>query len=152
MEVVQKPIFCKQSIWRCVVEHMWVVLDSSRGWGICTWSSGNIILPSNSACPTPTMMIDIGSLAACDKHKNQEVNPKYQERKGQRWNTYQHTYRYSKHSDCLRQVIRFGYCCNHIYWWSDDPHRAPNDNMGILGLRWNIITWACVHVGLTHIK
>lgn len=35
-----------------------------------------VIVPSNSAWPTPTMMMDIGSLAACEEIKLWEKNNK----------------------------------------------------------------------------
>lgn len=44
-----------------------------RGAYLSVWKMKNFTVPSNSAWPTPTMMMDMGSLAACRETNNKQI-------------------------------------------------------------------------------
>lgn len=44
-----------------------------RGAYLSVWKMKSFTVPSNSAWPTPTMMMDMGSLAACRKTNNKQI-------------------------------------------------------------------------------
>lgn len=82
------PVFNLSTfLWVCVRLHQRVSLptDSNtfaviifqiccqRGAYLSVWKMKNFTVPSNSAWPTPTMMMDMGSLAACRETNNKQI-------------------------------------------------------------------------------
>lgn len=82
------PVFNLSTfLWVCVRLHQRISLptDSNtfaviifqsccqRGAYLSVWKMKNFTVPSNSAWPTPTMMMDMGSLAACRETNNKQI-------------------------------------------------------------------------------